>query len=508
MPLTVARCHEAINDQRQAEQEFRKAVQANPDDIALMVEVAAFYSRTDDFEKAETHLKFILDPKSNAPEDAVQWARRRQALDVASTGGYENTTLALKMLGGSQQEIGDISVTDLRVRASILARRSVRRDRIALIGIYEEIARRQALTPFEQFQLARLYEATGQWPKAEETIQNLIDQNPANGSYVSYYTHLLVEQKKLEQVELKIPRVEAHLPNSLVAVLLKSRFLHLQDKTALAATLLQDHLQTTEKIVSPEQTFRDLAVQGKAEEALAWLEEHLKDQGDSTATGALQDGRRLLAEGNAEAAAAVLKKYLQRTDIRRLVHQFQSRIIARVLADIGQFAAAEKVFRDSMPQSDHPADIVILLGYVARQGRLQEALDLCQQAWQRDDIPPELTARTSVDILRAGEASAGQIQQVGSWLQAAIRENPQSTTIVARLADLHDYAGRYDEAEKLYRAILLQKDRSLMALNNLDWLLALQHKNGTEALKFIDLAGPVAELLDTRAIVHLALNNP
>ena len=51
-----------------------------------------------------------------------------------------------------------------------------------------------------------------------------------------------------------------------------------------------------------------------------------------------------------------------------------------------------------------------------------------------------------------------------------------------------------------------------MALNNLAWLLALQHKNGTEALKFInraiDLAGPVAELFDTRAIVHLALNNP
>jgi pentatricopeptide repeat protein len=73
---------------------------------------------------------------------------------------------------------------------------------------------------------------------------------------------------------------------------------------------------------------------------------------------------------------------------------------------------------------------------------------------------------------------------------------------------LLDLWGKYDAAAALYREVLSRDENNGMALNNLAWLLAERSKNGKVAQPYIDRAiqlfGPRAELLDTRAAVALS----
>ena len=95
---------------------------------------------------------------------------------------------------------------------------------------------------------------------------------------------------------------------------------------------------------------------------------------------------------------------------------------------------------------------------------------------------------------------------------SAIRSSqpPIWNELMVRLADLNDFQGRHQDAARIYREILAQDQRNLVALNNLAWLLSFQSESRTEALalinRAIELAGPVAALLDTRAVVALNMN--
>jgi cellulose synthase operon protein C len=71
-----------------------------------------------------------------------------------------------------------------------------------------------------------------------------------------------------------------------------------------------------------------------------------------------------------------------------------------------------------------------------------------------------------------------------------------------------DYAG----VIALYRESLKTNNTDTLMLNNLAWLVALSERNGTAALesieRAIELDGPQANLLDTRAVAYLANNQP
>ena len=91
-----------------------------------------------------------------------------------------------------------------------------------------------------------------------------------------------------------------------------------------------------------------------------------------------------------------------------------------------------------------------------------------------------------------------------------MQTNPKSANIALQLADLLEIGNRFDEAEVLYRQIVAEHSHNVMGLNNLAWLLALRPGKGQEALNFInraiEVAGPLGHLLDTRAMVFLALD--
>jgi tetratricopeptide (TPR) repeat protein len=165
-----------------------------------------------------------------------------------------------------------------------------------------------------------------------------------------------------------------------------------------------------------------------------------------------------------------------------------------------------------------PEDILLIVASLGRQKKFAAALDVCESAW-RTKCPPEYLGGACVSLLREMGPTDAQLRRVEGWITDAIRKRdqerqanpkaPRSSALTMHLADLYDLRGRYDEAEKLYKAVLREEPNNVVALNNLAWLLAQRQQNGAEAKPLIETAvqgvGRQPHLLDTRGLVHLAL---
>jgi tetratricopeptide (TPR) repeat protein len=157
-----------------------------------------------------------------------------------------------------------------------------------------------------------------------------------------------------------------------------------------------------------------------------------------------------------------------------------------------------------------PEDVLALIQYYARSRTVEKGLAFCKDAWKH--CPPEMIAGASIMLLRSGQASELQCTQVEEFIKAAMEKKPRSIGLLMPLADLQDLRGRFADAAKLYREVLQIDPTNGLALNNLAWLLALNNDQVNLAKEMIDKAvqafGPSPQLLDTRAVVHLALHDP
>jgi tetratricopeptide (TPR) repeat protein len=101
--------------------------------------------------------------------------------------------------------------------------------------------------------------------------------------------------------------------------------------------------------------------------------------------------------------------------------------------------------------------------------------------------------------------------RVETYFRAALDKEPKDVPLRLQLAALMEMQGKYEEVEKLCRAVLKDDANNLVALNNLAWLLAHRADQAAEAITLVNRAveiyGPRVELLDTRAVAHLSQGN-
>ncbi len=124
----------------------------------------------------------------------------------------------------------------------------------------------------------------------------------------------------------------------------------------------------------------------------------------------------------------------------------------------------------------------------------------------------EVVGGISVSLLQVMKPlTDAEVKVVENHLLAAIEKKPHSAVLKMHLAALLDKRGEYAKAADQYREVLRVEPNNVVALNNLAWMLALRGNNATEALTHINKAvhgmGRRADLLDTRGLVHLRLEN-
>jgi len=182
-----------------------------------------------------------------------------------------------------------------------------------------------------------------------------------------------------------------------------------------------------------------------------------------------------------------------------------------LLEQKGQKDKARELLRAHVNRAGaRPEEVFLLIGALRRQGKNAEALALCTKA--RATCPAETVAQATLAAVRAANVGEEIYGPLEAWLKDQCAKKPASAQLWLNLADLQDLRGRYADAESYCRKALEQDPRNPVALNNLAWLMAQRAGKAGEALPLINLAievaGPRGELLDTRASVYIALNQP
>jgi tetratricopeptide (TPR) repeat protein len=243
---------------------------------------------------------------------------------------------------------------------------------------------------------------------------------------------------------------------------------------------------------------RGLLLKGDPDGAQPWLERLEALEPRAYRTVELK-ARALKARGNAGEAVALLKANTGEGADR-------DRSVAALLEELGQPAAAEELYRRGAARSRRPEDSLVLAGFLSRQNRLPEALDLCEKAW--GSCPDELAAAATVAALFSAPVDGEQAARAARPLEAAVRRSP-TASLLFQLANVRSLQGNYGEAEQLYRQSIARDPTSSGPLNNLAWLLARHDHRGPEALELVgralSLGGAGPDLLDTRAVAYLAV---
>jgi cellulose synthase operon protein C len=453
--VALASCYEDLGQVDTARQLYRDALQALPDDPALLRSLASFALRRGPAEQAEQSLRKLIGMNQGAEDTA--WAKRTLAVLLAGSGNYARWREAMTLVGLNEDTDAPRSTADnveeQRVRAVVLSAQKSRRNRQRAIAVLSGLESRQVLLPEEQYLLAQLYESIGDAPAARAQMLQLLTANPTNARFIAHYAQNLLRRGDAAEAEIWVKKLEK-LPEA-------SRTFTLVE---LQACLL--------------------AEKSNAAGAVDLLNRFV-DQADAQPAN---PAARMLLAGNL--LDELNRKY--RTSKDRVVY----------------FEAAEKWFKQL--QEKQPERILTRIAFLSRNGRTDEAMKLCETAWQ--NIPPITMAGVCLSVVRSGSTPAQQ-QQFERWLTDAVTRNPNAAAnLKVYLADLNDLQGRYAEAIKLYREVLTADPKNVVALNNLGYLLALHGNAPTEAMELLNraitLVGPTPELVDTRALIQLKLGQP
>ncbi len=99
-------------------------------------------------------------------------------------------------------------------------------------------------------------------------------------------------------------------------------------------------------------------------------------------------------------------------------------LIAQLLEEIGEFAAAEERFRKLAAVSPRPAAALVLAGFLGRRNRLPEALAICEKAWVV--CPAEAVAAAIVSVLYSAPIEAALCQCAARSVLAVLAKTPKS----------------------------------------------------------------------------------
>jgi tetratricopeptide (TPR) repeat protein len=451
----LAQCYEAVGQGEQAEAEYRAAVGREPaGSVRALRELAGFYQRTGSTAKAVAPLRQILNSGASLPPADLARTRRALAVCLASGTDYARFREALGLL--DQNLAADPkSAADLYAKARVLGSRPGYRKEA--LGLMQELARRE-LTAEQQYYLARLHTDAGDWPGARKLMLEVLAREDNDAAYVLFFVEQLFHNGENGDAEVWLDRLEGLAP---------------ADPATRALRALA------------------LVKRGQDREALAVIEQAVR-------------GEPAAADKRPPAAAAAASPEERLARQRWAAKQVEQ--LAPESADAGKvlYPAAEEYYRKAAAAGT-PADGLALASYLGRRQRLDDALAVCEQL--KGKASPEEWAGTATGLVCGSPATPAQLDLVERSLKGDLEEKPNSRELRSLLAALQARRGRYAEAEASYRALLRKETPDAGVLNNLAFMLVLQNRPPEEALELmqqaVSVAGPLAELLDTRGMIYL-----
>ena len=456
-PFALAQMFEFVGNNEAAEENYKAALEARPDDFVIKRHVASYYVRTDKKLEAVQHLSRLIKEAGEVGKPQVPtifWARRQMARLLASSGNFQEYVYALQLVESNAIN-GQLGIEDAQLKATIMAGRNDKRAQRDAIKLLEAIGDFRPSTLNERLVLGQLYKHTGDWPSAREQMVQVVTHPESSAQHLAIFIDMLVERGDIEEALPYLQRLETLQPEVFQTIGLRARAL---GKQGNADEAIRRATSIIPRPLPPEQV-------------------------DTLINAALLLENIALAAGDDEVAA---KKYT---------------------------AAAEPLLREFV--AARPKEVLVLARFLGQHGNLEESLKLMETAVVESDKPDD-AARMAVGLMRVRrkETTPEHFQRVEAILSKAQERAPESTTMPIHLADLRDQQGRYEEAIQLYTKFLESAPKgaqSAAALNNLAFLLAARENKGEQALNMVQqaikLVGPMSELMDTRGMAHALLGD-
>lgn len=463
-PLVMGLCYQMVGSGDEAEKSFVRAAKERPTDLAVLRTLVTFYVQNRNYPVAIEYLDKMLNMESEATRrnvTNVRWARRSKAQIVAQSGKYKDLLDALVMIDENAVD-GNLHRSEIMLKATLLGGRADYESRSQAIAMLEDLQDRMRnqgleLAPVEKHLMARLYEKDSgpdSWLKCREQMLDLIASVPPEQSQVY----------KFDFIRMLTDRAET--PADLARLEVKSWLDALENDGA------GDMLT--------ESRVRYLAKAGQPEQAVDVMREAIPPVSDILP----EEAQRILGAAN----------ILESLELYDGSEEFLKRYVNTNLDEQLRLAA-----------------------YYGRRLKLDDALFVCGEALN-DKSYTEVSG-VAQGILRScvaqTEIDDKYFDRVEGWIKKAQDESVNPDAVKLTLADFRDAQGRYDEAVKIYEDMLKNEnlyDRGrVTALNNLAFIYAVRDGNGKKAQPLIEeaisIVGPLPELLDTKAMVLLAMGD-
>ncbi|MBN1588722.1 MAG: tetratricopeptide repeat protein [Pirellulales bacterium] len=450
----IAQCYEVLDRPDEAAKQYDIAVKNAPRDAEVAALAAQFFIRADRFAKAKGQLVRIISGSVDATKQQKAQARRQMALTLSEEGGQKERQEAIRWIDANLAE-DPHSATDRYWKAVLLANdQSGKYHREAITSLEKLMTEQKDPGPEVLFTLARLYREEGDLRKYRLLMDKLLKSHRDVPRYVIAYTSALIAERSYHEAEAWAAELTKLAPDDFKTVLLRAELAFQQRQFERTQRLLREYLN------SPLES------------------QSAKDRRLSLVAETFEDFARRLRESNDNTWAGVFSK------------------------------EAYQTYREFVNQK--PGQELLMASFLAKQERLDDAIDLIDSLWETSD--PHQIAWACFAVIDGKGASRKQMDRVDRILQKAAAQNPNAMVIEIAIAVLRNLQDRFQEAEAIYRDILRKTPENPTVLNNLAVLLARHGVKLNEAADLIERAvknaGPSDDLLDSRAIVHLALNHP
>lgn len=444
-PLVLGKCYSLIKDNVMAEHYLRQALIDRPDDVRCQKELAQHLASTGNFQQAGRYLKSLIEQSvlADQPLDPLaQWSRRWLAKGLARKGGYQNFVRAMQLLEANRQKEGTLEIDDKRLKAQLLSERVEPLCRQLAVELYEEIPM-DWRSDQDRLNLADLYDAMGDHRNSRTIIQNLLTQNPDNLQLLVNFIDYLIRRDEAEEAEVWVARLLAKAPQLPETAMLQARVAQLKGKSQDAIDKIEAALPTTTKP----------------------------------------------------------------SDAPTLLHA------ARTYQNMGMYKQAEEKYRACAALDDRFQ--LTLAEFLAERGDVDDYFQIAGSLFASDrarNFLPIL-CKTGIQVAERypDSMTPARLDQIETWIARAKKEFPDKSKPYEQQAALLALQGKLRQAVDMLYQVPLEdfSDRQRGQLvNNRAYLKLKLGQADAQSLKDINdafrLIGRRAELLDTRAMIHLA----
>ncbi len=450
-PLVQAKYFEIRGRWRAAEKIYSASYGAtleDPMNARRMAEFYLFWSKSDaeNLSRAAPYLNSILRSANEgtlASDDPnVVWAREKAARLLAASRDYRKSVQAEKLLMQASVD-GQLPKEYQTLYSEILFSRADPISLLAGIDILTELNERGKLDKKQTLLLANLLARANNWKLGKELMLDALGQFGSDSDVWAAYIDLLIRQGEYSVAAQRLNRYKDIAESSLSVIQLRVQL---------------------------------ASARGDQVEVERLLRSMLPPQLD----GALDDNQL------------------------RIV-----RAVAGIAAKYKDYELAEKLFQLYVRRS--PESGFDLANFLALHGDPDTAVSIMKRLLKQQ---PEQVIQLAVQMLRErrtviGDKYDADVQQM---VAEALRDDPESSSRIAIHAEMLEVLEKYDQSIAAYEDLLKRDDVQLMAraaaMNNVAFLLALRNERLEDAQQYIDgaieLLGPVADALDTRAVIRIA----